>query len=429
MNRILILITVLGASLVGFQVSGLPRFACGDELTRPNVVLIISDDHAWTDYRFMGEKQLHTPNIDRLAAEGLTFTRGYVTTALCSPSLATLLTGLHPHQHGITGNDPEGKQPREAWLDQFFKHPLLPQQLADAGYLALHTGKYWMREPKSAGFTDSMGETDRHGGPALAIGRSTMEPIYQFIDKAKAAEKPFLVWYAPFLPHVPHTPPARLLKKYSHIQPATKSKYFAMIEWLDETCGALMDKLKTEGLDDNTVVIYLADNGWNEFGKCSPYENGVRTPIIVRWPKKLKARVDREHLAQNIDIVPTILAACGIQAPPSLPGVDLLDAKAVADRDAIFLAQYAHDMVSPTEPERSLWSRACIRGSWKLVSWVENPPTAKPNLGGEQHKNPGTLVELFDLTADPHETTNLATQHPQIVEDLQARLATHWNRK
>ena len=108
---------------------------------QPNIVLIISDDHAWTDYGFAGHPHAKTPNIDRLAAEGLTYTRGYVTTAICSPSLATMLTGLYPHQHGITGNDPHQGQNRADWIDPFFKKPQLPRLLTDAGYMTLHTGK------------------------------------------------------------------------------------------------------------------------------------------------------------------------------------------------------------------------------------------------------------------------------------------------
>ena len=164
--------------------------------SRPNVVLIISDDHAWTDYSFAGHPHAKTPNIDRLATEGLTYTRGYVTTAICSPSLATMLTGLHPHQHGITGNDPVRGQKRADWIEPFFKKPLLPKLLAEAGYLTLHTGKFWMGEPGRVGFTDDMGSTGRHGGKALSIGRKSMEPIYDFMDKAKQEQKPFFVWYA-----------------------------------------------------------------------------------------------------------------------------------------------------------------------------------------------------------------------------------------
>ena len=143
---------------------------------RPNVVLIISDDHAWTDYRFLGNEKIQSPNIDRLAEEGLTFTRGYVTTALCSPSLATMLTGLYTHQHGITGNDPVRGKDREVWLNRFFENPMLPKLLADAGYNTMHTGKYWMRQPAAAGFTHDNGESGRHGGKSLGIGGTSAEP-------------------------------------------------------------------------------------------------------------------------------------------------------------------------------------------------------------------------------------------------------------
>ena len=108
---------------------------------QPNVVLIISDDHAWTDYGFAGHPHAKTPHIDRLAAEGLTFTRGYVTTAICSPSLATMLTGLYPHQHGITGNETIRGKNRADWSEPLFNNPQLPRLLAVAGYLTLHTGK------------------------------------------------------------------------------------------------------------------------------------------------------------------------------------------------------------------------------------------------------------------------------------------------
>ncbi len=236
--------SILILALLGLIVGQGLMAADAAKPSRPNVVLIISDDHAWTDYSFADHPHAKTPNIDRLAAEGLTFTRGYVTTAICSPSLATMLTGLYPHQHGITGNDPVRGQKRADWIEPFFKKPQLPQQLADAGYLTLHTGKYWMSQPARVGFTDDMGFTGRHGGQALSIGRKSMKPIYDFIDKAKQQQKPFFVWYAPFLPHTPHNPPERLLKKYAAVKNPRKAKYLAMIEWLDETCGELMGQLK-----------------------------------------------------------------------------------------------------------------------------------------------------------------------------------------
>jgi arylsulfatase len=392
---------------------------------RPNIVLIIGDDHAYTDYGFMGNPDVRTPQIDRLAADGLTFTRGYVTTALCSPSLATLLTGLHPHQHGITGNDPSRGQRREPWLDRFFRHPMLPKLLADAGYVTMHTGKYWMRKPADAGFTRDMGSTGRHGGDALAIGRETMRPIYEAIDAARRDAKPFFVWYAPLLPHDPHDPPRRLLDKYAAIQPPARAKYYAMIEWLDETVGDLMSNLASRGIAENTLVVYLNDNGWNEFGKLTPYENGVRTPVVLRWPKQIAPKIDRERLAGNIDVMPTLLAAAGVPLPPGLPGVNLLDAKATAARETLFLANYTHDMAAPDDPGRSLTSRTCIHRNWKLIEWREEAP-GESRRSAKPRKNPGARVELFDLSLDPGEKKNLAGAERERVADLSARLDAWW---
>ena len=256
---------------------------------QPNIVLIISDDHAWTDYGFAGHPHAKTPNIDRLAAEGLTFTRGYVTTAICSPSLATMLTGLYPHQHGITGNDPHQGQNRADWIDPFFKKPQLPRLLTDAGYMTLHTGKYWMGHPNQVGFTDDMGPTGRHGGKALSIGRKSMKPIYDFIDKAQQQEKPFFVWYAPFLPHTPHNPPERLLKKYAAVKNQKKAKYLAMIEWLDETCGELMSQLKKKGVADNTLVLYLPENGEKH------HSIGTEAPFLVLAGENVKLSMARRR--------------------------------------------------------------------------------------------------------------------------------------
>jgi len=425
MNRLGTLLAAVVALACGW---GLGTAWCGAaEPARPNVVLVIGDDHAWTDYGFMGSAEARTPHIDRLAAEGLAFTRGYVTTALCSPSLATLLTGLHPHQHGITGNDPVKGLDREAWLERFFTHPMLPGMLADAGYLTLHTGKYWMRQPAAAGFTADMGATDRHGGKALAIGRETMQPIDDFLDKAGRERKPFFVWYAPFLPHTPHDPPARLLERHAAVEDLPHRRYLAMVEWFDETVGQVLGSLDRRGVADDTLVILLADNGWQAFGKSSPYENGVRTPIVLRWPRRVSPRSDRVSLVGNIDVVPTILAATGVAAPAGLPGIDLLDPGAVAARDTLFLANYAHDMASPGEPEKSLWSRSCIHGNWKLVSWRPDPPDIRPSLQGWRHKDPQAMQELFDLAADPHETKNLAADRPDLVRDLQARIDGWWN--
>ncbi|HQF12429.1 MAG TPA: sulfatase-like hydrolase/transferase, partial [Thermogutta sp.] len=166
---------------------------------RPNVLLIISDDHAWTDYGFMGHPQIKTPSIDKLASESLVFTRGYVPSSLCRPSLATMITGLYPHQHGITGNDPALPDPKvnpmagranpqfaryyETLMERIEKVPTLPRILGEAGYVSLQTGKWWEGSYRRGGFTEGMTHGDprrggRHGDEGLKIGREGLEPIF-----------------------------------------------------------------------------------------------------------------------------------------------------------------------------------------------------------------------------------------------------------
>ena len=197
--------------------------------TPPNIVFIISDDHAWTDYGFMGHPKVETPNLDRLAARSALFTRGYVPTALCRPALATFATGLYAHQHKISGNDPAllpdmagkgGKRQeppaylrlREKLISHIDRNPTIAKLLGQQGYLSHQSGKWWEGSYKRGGFTHGMTRgfpepRGRHGDDGLDIGREGMDPIFNFIDHATAEKKPFFLWYAPFLPHIPHTLP------------------------------------------------------------------------------------------------------------------------------------------------------------------------------------------------------------------------------
>ena len=208
----------------------------------PNLVLIIGDDQSYTDFGFMGHPIVRTPHLDALADRAATFTHAYVPTSLCRASLATLLTGQYPHQHGICFNDPPEGVPREA-ADRFLAAaPTLPRLLREAGYRSFQTGKFWEGHYANAGFTDGMTTKGRHGDDGLVIGRQTMQPIYDFI--AADRERPFFIWYAPMLPHEPHNPPERLLEKYAvDGRPLKLAKYYAMCEWFDETCGELLRHL------------------------------------------------------------------------------------------------------------------------------------------------------------------------------------------
>ena len=403
----------------------------------PNIVMIISDDHLWSDYGFMGHPHLQTPHLDRLAAESRTFKRGYVTSSLCCPSLATIITGLYPHQHKVTSNDPAipaGMKPREfqksaefeagrETMSQFLESAsTLPKMLQPKGYLSLQTGKWWQKHYSRGGFTHGMTEGGRHGDRGLDIGRKTLQPVYDFIGEAKKLQKPFLVWYAPMMPHDPHTPPKRLLDKYLRKTPSEPvAKYWAMVEWFDETCGELVKHIDDNGLKENTLIVYITDNGWitnpktgryTDKSKQSQYDGGLRTPILIRWPGRVKPEMHRA-LAQSIDLVPTLLNAAGIESPKPLPGLNLLDDAALNARTTLYGECFTHNFVDIQSPASSLKWRWIIDGDDKLIL---------PNKANQ----PDDVTELYDLKNDPTEEKNLAADYADKVKALQAKLDTWW---
>ncbi len=426
-------------AVIGIHESTALTTAIADQ---PNIVLILSDDQAWTDYGFMNHPEIRTPHLDRLAERSLVFERGYVASPLCRPSLASMITGLYPTQHGVTGNDVEGGTHR-AELDlpvreAFYRRPGFIRSLTENGYLTHQSGKFWEGSFQDGGFTHGMTHGDpkrggRHGDAGLKIGREGMQPVTDFIDQAVEKKKPFFVWYAPFLPHSPHNPPQRLLDKYTKPDRAEDvARYYAMCEWFDETCGQLLVHLDDKGVSDNTLVLYICDNGWSaastnaddpnqklwkgfaQRSKGSPFENGIRTPILVSWPKQIKPE-RREELAHAIDLFPTIAAAAGFDPPTNLPGVNLMDEAARAGRQQVFGVTHSIHNMTVGDPNDTLQYLWCVEHDWKLLVRHHGKDTTKyRNL----HVWDEAPVRLYRLTADPHEKNNLAQQHPEIVNRL-----------
>ena len=423
--------------------------------SRPNVILIISDDQAWTDFGFMGHPVIETPHLDRLARESLTFRRGYVPTALCRPSLATIITGRYPHQHGITGNDPaipsdiptRSARSDPGYLESVLRlnrrivqQDTLPRILGRLGYVSFQSGKWWEGNFKNGGFTQGMTHGDvsrggRHGDEGLKIGRQGMhqgmQPIFDFIESA--GNRPFFIWYAPFLPHQPHTPPAQLLAKYR--QPGRSNalaRYYAMCDWFDQTCGQLLKYLDDNDLSKDTIVAFVVDNGWIQRepdtplpgpwqhgfapkSKQSPYDGGVRTPIMLRWPGNIQPQFHPARVS-SIDLAPTILELCGAPVPPGLPGHSLtgLTRDDSWQSRQLFGESYAHDIPDLDDPARGLLYRWCIVGDWKLIRKY-------PGTKGRSHRVHDWMSrepELYQLAEDPDEETNVADQHPEIVRRL-----------
>lgn len=427
-------------------VTGLTISSCNQNVVfeRPNIVLIISDDQSWTDYSFMGHEHIQTPRIDQLAAEGLTITNGYTTAPLCRPALASMVTGLYPHQHKVIGNDPlfdpEGTAAYgKEWLNQRAEHnrsvvegveklSTLADLLGDAGYVSLQTGKWWEGHYSIGGFSQGMTHGDpsrggRHGDEGLEIGRKGLDVIYRFIAEAQESETPFFVWYAPFLPHAPHTPPDSLRDKYLPLAPTPAvANYWAMCEWFDITCGELMDYIDEKGLSENTLFVYVTDNGWiqdpdrpNRYAprsKREPYNMGIRTPIMYRWNGVIEPEMDKTSLSSSIDIATTILDLCGIEPTAAMQGINVMDKEERKMRDAIYAETYAHDF---TTVDSSLHYRIIITDPWKLIM---PDPLNKP------HQSP----ELYNLETDPYEWNNLAHANPEIVDHLSSRLAAWWDK-
>ena len=430
---------------------------------RPNFVVIIADDQAFGDFGFMGNEHVRTPHLDRLAAQSARYPNGYIPTSVCRPSLATLLTGLYPHQHGIHFNHPppglnrmrrmSGAQYVEtrAKAEHLIREsPTLPRVLARHGYVSFQAGKHWEGDYRNAGFTHGMttgraqasdkygtrpqanGDRVAHGNgdAGLAIGRDTMKPVYDFIDQ-HADKQPFLVWYAPFLPHTPFDAPKQFKRPYEFAKglPQHLVGYYASITRFDATVGDLVSHVERKGLADNTVFIFVVDNGYrpkgsghyrdeNKRSKWSPYENGVRTPILIRWDGHAKPAT-HDGLVQSVDIAPTILAAAGVaeRTRPQMPGIDLIPSacgQQPLPNRAAFGAVWPNDASVLGQPSRDLLSRWVRSGDYKLIV--------------SQEKDDGRYLELFNLATDSAERRNLARdtdQSPRIAR-LLAMLDDWW---
>ena len=400
----------------------------------PNIVFILSDDQSWTDYGFMGDKNIETPRLDQFASESITFTRGYVPTPLCSPSLATIITGLYPKDHGVLGNDfvyervKDKKESRmnrnEAYkpvISAFEKQTTLPDMLKDKGYLSFQTGKWWHGNHNVGGFDYGMTHGDpkrggRHGDFGLTIARKGLDTINSYVDLALKENKPFFLWYAPYLPHRPHTPPQRLLDKYlKKTDSEHLAKYWAMCEWFDETCGQLFDMFEEKGLTENTLFIYVCDNGWRQNpdksgympdSKRAPYDMGIRTPIMYKWKGKITPKMDNKTITSSIDMVPTVLDILEIKKPANLPGVSVLDEKALNERKGVFGEVYAHDFDTI---ENSMYYNMAIFPPYKII--VPDSVRKKDEV-----------VQLFNIEKDPFEKNNIAESNPEIVKDLQQKI-------
>ncbi len=432
---------------------------------RPNVVMILADDQSYRDFGFMGNDVVHTPHLDQLAARSARFPNGYVSMSVCRPSLATILTGLYPHQSGIHFNHPPPGLSvmrrtmnaaeyhlTRAKTDRLIRRvPTLPRILAQHGYACLQTGKHWEGDFSLAGFTDGMtrgrpadrvgpitgtrlqsnGERVAHGNgdAGLVIGRETMQPIDDFVDLC-AGKQPFFVWYAPFLPHTPFDAPQRYRELHAganvakHLLP-----YYAEIARFDETVGHLMTLLKDRNLLHNTLIVFVSDNGFrpderkpdrhNQRSKLSEFEDGIRTPVLLCWDSVIQP-ADHTGLVHAVDLVPTLLSAVGLssEVTAQMKGLDLMP---VARGDSALIDRPVHGAIYPNDAQRLDAPSEHVRGRWirdgdykLLVPGPANNPITE---------------SLFDLKNDPREQVNLITspEHATRIQRMKIRLDRWWS--
>jgi uncharacterized sulfatase len=398
----------------------------------PNLVLIIGDDHGYPDSGFMGSQIVQTPNLDRLAREGTVFRNGYATASICRPSLRSLLTGLHPVQWDarLAQLRREGsvRTPAEAILG----FTTLPALLRTRGYASFQGGKFWEGSYSLAGFDAGMqltGDGVFRTEEGKTLGREEgIAPVQRFLEAH--AGRPFFLWFAPMLPHVPHDAPEayRALYRGRGLTPDAEL-YYANVTRLDAVVGELRAELERRGLLERTLLVYLSDNGWDQApdyarehalhdgprGKGTLYDLGLRTPIVFHWPGHVPEGIARDELVSAVDLVPTLLDYAGAAAPAYLPGKSLrplLEGHARWERETVIdgISGPRGGLGHPPDQTRSEPGWHLRTGRWHYL-WFE-----------------GDGDELYDLEADPREQHDLARAHAPLVRRLRQSIAS-WRKR
>ena len=422
---------------------------------QPNIVLIISDDQDNEHFGFMGNETVRTPNLDELAAAGTVFNTCHLTSSRCRPSLAGLLSGRLPHQNGIYANyhiaKKKGEQRKVDGEKKLSPVNVLPKLLKEAGYATYGSGKYWEGDARAMGFTHGL-ETPK---PFGKFARSSQDELFAFIDK-HAGETPMFIWWAPMLPHTPHNPPERFLEMFDpeeipvpdYITPTNRAEFIekehlslAMEAWMDDEFGRTREKLKEKGQEENTLYVFLTDNGWCNglASKGSVFEKGFRSPAFFTLPGKIPAGVHREDLISSLDLYPTILSYAGVKAPATAEGMNLrkaVETGTPVGRETLFGAIYPTEASNHGQfPERDVYALYKRTGKWKYVFYTGD---LQKNVAGLPFNIKHILTDaplrrrgdqnLYNLEADPYELNDLSQEpeHQAKLKDFRDDVFQWW---
>jgi len=458
----------------------------------PNVIVIVADDLGYGDTGVYGSKIVKTPNIDALAADGVRFTQGYVAHPVCAPSRAAILTGRYQTRFGYEFN-PVG---RDRFQGVSRNETFIGEVMHRAGYHTGMVGKWHLGEapgfqPMDRGFDEFFGilggftafqthtndgdDTYNPPGSAASYRTTALSPLpasatpdeemtylrqqvpvrrgrevvevsdyltdafsadaVRFIDQNKA--KPFFLYLAYNAPHTPLQASKKYLDRYRDVPDRGQRVYAAMVSGVDDGVGALRAKLKAEGLEKSTLIVFLSDNGCASYvlGACTnaPFsgfkgthlEGGVRIPYIVTWPGKIRAGQTDGRMVSSLDIAPTAAALAGASLPHGTDGVNLIPYLTGAN---------------PGTPNPTLFWRAGVnfairQDKWKM--WMVNKADPSKGASHEAGITPdgkaakispqGQHVMLYDLVKDPKETRNLAKAQAPMIARLKARISA-WDK-
>ena len=459
---------LLGLSLL-LAVTSLTRIASSQDTDKrpPNIVLIVADDLGWGEPGCYGQELIQTPHIDKIASNGIRFTDFYSAQAVCAPSRCSLLSGLHQGHAYIrdNGNPRDRGKPRPEELHFPGQHPipdetvLVSELLKAGGYATAAIGKWGLGhfgstgDPNRQGFDLFYGfncQVHAHNHYPRFLWRNRERELFEgndrtlhgqvysqdrfrdvaieFIDENK--DKPFFL-YLPFaIPHLSIQVPEESLQKfrgeiveeeYEHRgylpHPEPRAGYAAMISHMDRDIGTIIGRLDEHGLTNNTLVIFTSDNGptYNRLGgsdsryfkSAGPFrgrkgqllEGGIRVPLVAQWPGKIEPGQTSDHVSAFWDILPTLCEAAGVESPGNIDGISFLPTLTGGE-------QTGHEFL--------YWEFPGYRGQQavRLGKWK--------GLRRGLHQKPDTPFSLFDLSADPGESNNVADDHPDVIAKITA---------
>ena len=441
-------------------------FACAStsasaEDSRPNIIIFLADDLGWSDVGLHGEEVIETPSIDRIGREGVELHRFY-STPICSPTRAALMTGRDPMRLGVAYGVIMPWMTNGVHPDEHF----MPQSFQDAGYQTAMIGKWHLGHaqqtyhPNARGFDHFYGHLHtevgywppfaNQGGRDFQVNGSSIEgeEYETFVlaneaerwIKSRDKEKPFFL-YIPFIaPHTPLEAPDDLLAKYEDmeddrepgrspqtdssrrirkltLQPSARPVYAAVVDAMDQAIGRVLDTLDTEGIADNTIVLFFSDNGGAAYatggadnvplrgGKGDTFEGGIRVVAVMRYPSRIKAGSRFDSIMTAMDVFPTLATAAGVPRGNTmdLDGRDLWkpisEERHVPREDYVFFASET--------PISGYFNLTAFNDEWKLVQEVNQGLTTADITN-----------HLFRISEDPYERVNLAEKRPEIVAEM-----------